>query len=222
MHAGGLCLASIQIQRPRTDLQADSRADPRDPLTDPAQSAAPGVRRADHDRRSAATVLAHAARSPPAPDAALPPGSAPRSVPSPVRDGLSVPHTTTPCAFAAVIGVRMRITPVSRHPASAVTSASPVWGVADLRICTASPACISARHRRAGTNRRTRSPRPGSRRESRRSAAWSCPSSAAMTIRLHGGVLYRQLRQTPARRAGVAGRRRSRALNCGQKENPAA
>ena len=108
-------------------------------------------------------------------------------------------------------------------------------GIAGVHICTASPACISARHRRAGTNRRTRSPRPGSRRESRRpaaclgsrresrrSAAWSCPSSAAMTIRLHGGVLYRQLRQTPARRAGVAGRRRSRALNCGQKENPAA
>lgn len=241
-------MAGIQARTPRTDLHADCRADPQDALADPAQSGQPQAcavqittdallprslltqrvrlrhqmphHRQDqhpgqfHGRFGMAVGSAH--------DHALRlrGGDIDRGIAcrwgSAGAGGAAWP-TARRCSACACASP-----PVSRHPASAVTSASPVWGVVGVGICTASPAYVSAPHRRAGTNRRTRLPPPGSRRESRRSAAWSCPSSAAMTIRLHGGVLYRQLRQTPARRACVAGRRRSQALNRGQKENPAA
>lgn len=242
-------MAGIQARTPRTDLHADCRADPQDALADPAQSGQPQACAVQITTdallpRSLLTQRVRLRHQMPHYRQDQPPGqfhgrfggrcqfrARPHLAPSRRRHrsrhcacrwgsagaGGAAWPTARRCSACACASP-----PVSRHPASAVTSASPVWGVVGVRICTASPAYVSAPHRRAGTNRRTRLPRPGSRRESRRSAAWSCPSSAAMTIRLHGGVLYRQLRQTPARRACVAGRRRSQALNRGQKENPAA
>lgn len=232
-------MAGIQARTPRTDLHADCRADPQDALADPAQSGQPQACAVQITTdallpRSLLTQRVRLRHQMPHYRQDQHPGQFHG------RFGMAV-------GSAHGQALRLRGGDIDRGIAHAAGDQQaqvgqhgqqhdgarrahahhpPCPGILRVRSpahprCGASSAYVSAPHRRAGTNRRTRLPRPGSRRESRRSAAWSCPSSAAMTIRLHGGVLYRQLRQTPARRACVAGRRRSQALNRGQKENPA-
>lgn len=89
MHARGLCTGGVQVRAPRTDLHPEGLADPRHALADLAQpqQSQPGTLQLAAERLLPRPFVAQRVglryQEVPHP----PPGSAPRSVPRPVRDG---------------------------------------------------------------------------------------------------------------------------------------